>query len=159
MRNLRPDSVPHAPGLKRVIGVLKDELDPDSDATHSNVSAPSDDLSFLDPPETPGELGRLGPYQVQEVLGQGGMGIVLKAFDPTLHRAVAIKILAPQLAASSAARQRFAREARAAAAIRNEHVVAIHAVERLEGTCLTWSWSIIPGSSLQERIDRTARWT
>ena len=155
MRNLRPDAAAHAPGLKRVIGVLKDELDPDSDATHSNVSAPSDDLSFLDPSETPGELGRLGPYRVQEVLGQGGMGIVMKAFDPTLHRAVAIKILAPQLAASSSARQRFAREAKAAAAIRNEHVVAIHAVNEWKGLPFL-VMEYIPGSSLQARIDRTA---
>ena len=155
MRNLRPDAAADAPGLKRVIGVLKDELDPDSDATHSNVSAPSDDLSFLDPSETPGELGKLGPYRVQEVLGQGGMGIVMKAFDPTLHRAVAIKILAPQLAASSSARQRFAREAKAAAAIRNEHVVAIHAVNEWKGLPFL-VMEYIPGSSLQARIDRTA---
>ena len=155
MRNLRPDAAADAPGLKRVIGALKDELDPDSDVTHSNVSTPSADLSFLDPSDTPGELGTLGPYRVQEVLGQGGMGIVMKAFDPTLHRAVAIKILAPQLAASSSARQRFAREAKAAAAIRNEHVVAIHAVNEWKGLPFL-VMEYIPGSSLQARIDRTA---
>ena len=64
-----------------------------------------------------------------EVLGQGGFGIVFKAFDEMLHRVVAIKVMAPQLAATSPARKRFLREARAAAAIRHENVVAIYAVE------------------------------
>ena len=83
------------------------------------------------------------------------MGVVLKAFDPTLHRSVAIKVLAPQLATSSSARQRFAREARAAAAIRNEHVVAIHSVDEWKGLPYL-VMEFIPGSSLQARIDRTA---
>ena len=83
------------------------------------------------------------------------MGIVLKAFDPALHRVVAIKVLAPQLATSGSARQRFAREARAAAAVRNEHVVAIHAVDEWKGLPYL-VMQFIPGISLQERIDRTA---
>ena len=83
------------------------------------------------------------------------MGIVLKAFDPALHRAVAIKVLAPQLATNNSARQRFAREARAAAAIRNEHVVAIHAVDEWKGLPYL-VMEFIPGRSLQDRIDRTA---
>jgi len=155
MENLREGPAADSPGLKRVIGVLKDELEPELDTTSSTVSAPSEILGFLDPSDAPGDLGKLGPYRVQEVLGQGGMGIVLKAFDPTLHRTVAIKILAPQLATSSSARQRFAREARAAAAIRNEHVVAIHSVDEWKGLPFL-VMEFIPGSSLQARIDRSA---
>jgi hypothetical protein len=86
------------------------------------------DLSFLAPPSKPGSLGRLDHYEVLGVVGKGGMGIVLRARDTKLERVVAIKVLAAPLAASGAARQRFAREARATAAIRDEHVVAIHAV-------------------------------
>ncbi len=56
------------------------------------------------------------------------MGIVLKGFDPLLRRTVAIKVLAPQLVASSTGQQRFLREAQAAAAVTHEHVVAIHRV-------------------------------
>ena len=87
------------------------------------------------------------------VIGQGGMGIVLKAFDSALDRAVALKVLAPQLAASGAARRRFAREARAAAAVVHEHVVAIHAVNSWRGLPYL-VMQHVPGHSLQERIDR-----
>ena len=66
-----------------------------------------------------------------QVLGSGGFGTVVKAFDEKLHRLVAIKVMAPLLAATSPARKRFLREARAAAAVRHENVVAIHAVEDL----------------------------
>ena len=55
-------------------------------------------LEFLLPSDLPGSIGRLGTYEVTQVVGQGGMGIVLKAFDPALHRVVAVKILAPYLA-------------------------------------------------------------
>jgi eukaryotic-like serine/threonine-protein kinase len=110
-------------------------------------------LDFLASSDTAGSLGRLGPYEVTELLGSGGFGVVLKAFDPALGRVVAIKVLAPQLATSAAARTRFAREARAAAAVVHDHVVAIHAVD---------SWNNLPylvmpfvaGLSLQERVDR-----
>ena len=78
---------------------------------------------------------------------------MLKAFDPTLGRAVAIKVLAPQLATSAAARSRFAREARAAAAVVHDHVVAIHAVDSWNGLPYL-VMPFIPGQSLQERVDR-----
>src|SRR5262245_44091020 len=68
-------------------------------------------LAFLAPSDRPGSLGRLGHYEVLELVGQGGMGMVFRAFDEKLRRVVAIKVLAPQLAASGTARQRFVREA------------------------------------------------
>ncbi|HND51778.1 MAG TPA: serine/threonine-protein kinase, partial [Pirellulaceae bacterium] len=83
----------------------------------------------------------------------GGMGVVLKAFDTELNRPVAIKVLAPHLAASGAARQRFAREARAAAAVVHEHVVAIHNVES-DGTLPFLVMQFVDGEPLQSRIDR-----
>src|SRR5262245_28257022 len=75
---------------------------------------------LLGPPSHPEMLGRLGRYEVERLIGAGGMGIVFKGFDTELNRPVAIKVLAPHLAGSGAARQRFAREARAAAAVVHE---------------------------------------
>lgn len=53
------------------------------------------DLSFLQTSPVPGSLGRLGHYEIHAVLGQGGCGIVLKAFDELLQRVVAIKVMSP----------------------------------------------------------------
>jgi tRNA A-37 threonylcarbamoyl transferase component Bud32/sugar lactone lactonase YvrE len=85
-------------------------------------------MSFLAPSSEPGSLGRLDHYEILEVIGRGGTGIVLRARDSKLLRVVALKVLAAALAASGSARQRFAREARAAAAVRDDHVIDIHAV-------------------------------
>jgi hypothetical protein len=108
----------------------------------------------LSPSDNPAMLGCLGPYEVAEVIGRGGMGIVLKGFDRDLNRYVAIKVLAPHLATSAAARQRFAREARAAAAVVHDHIVAIHAVDNA-GRLPYLVMPYVTGQSLQERLDRT----
>src|SRR5262249_33281706 len=88
-----------------------------------------DALAFLAPSDKPDSLGRIGHYEVLEVLGKGGFGIVFRAFDDVLQRVVAVKVLAPQMAATSPARKRFLREARAAAAVKHDNVVQIHATE------------------------------
>src|SRR5262245_57569356 len=111
-------------------------------------------LDFLAASQRPGSLGRLGHYEVLEVVGTGGMGVVLRAFDDKLHRVVAIKVLAPQLAASGSARQRFVREARAAAAVTHDNVIALHAVED-QGPVPYLVMQLIHGSTLQEKLDRT----
>src|SRR5262245_61116802 len=87
----------------------------------------ADDLGFLDPSDEPGSLGQLGHYQVSAIIGRGGMGIVLRAFDEKLHRLVAIKVMTARLAADDAFRKRFLREARAAAAVSHDHLVTVHA--------------------------------
>ncbi len=108
---------------------------------------------LLAPPSHPEMLGRIGRYEVERLIGAGGMGVVFKAFDTELNRPVAVKVLAPYLAGSGAARQRFAREARAAAAIVHEHVVAIHNVES-DGESPFLVMQFVAGESLQQRIDR-----
>jgi hypothetical protein len=110
-------------------------------------------LDFLTRSDQPGVLGTLGRYQVLEVLGRGAFGIVLKALDPDLLRPVAIKVLAPYLAHSGTARQRFIREARAAAAVSHDHVVKIHGVET-SGQLPYLVMEYVTGISLQSRLDR-----
>jgi hypothetical protein len=129
-------------------------LDEPADETRE-AGVPADDLwlTFLDPPASEGHIGRLGPYEVVEVLGRGGMGLVLKAHDPALNRFVAIKVLAPHLSGTAAARRRFAREAKAVAAVSHERVVAIYSVDsagRLP--CIVMEY--VAGKSLQQRIDQ-----
>jgi serine/threonine protein kinase len=97
--------------------------------TASERVAEAPTLDFLSPRERPDALGRLGHYDILAVVGSGGFGVVLKAFDSQLHRVVAIKALNPSLAASATARRRFVREARTAAAINHENVVNTYAVE------------------------------
>jgi WD40 repeat protein/tRNA A-37 threonylcarbamoyl transferase component Bud32 len=111
-------------------------------------------LSLLSPPGGPGSLGRLRHYDVLAVIGRGGMGIVLKALDEVLKRIVAIKVMSPTLAAMASARKRFIREAQAAAAVRDDHVVNIHAVEELKGLPYL-VMEYVGGISLQERLDRS----
>ena len=109
-------------------------------------------LQILGPSDDPRAGGRIGPFEVVGVVGSGGMGIVLKARDPALDRFVAIKLLAPHLASSPSARQRFAREARAAAAVIHENVIAIYQVAH-------WNdlpylvMPYLPDPTLQARIE------
>lgn len=109
-------------------------------------------IGWLDPTDDPRMLGRLGGYEIAGVIGSGGMGVVLKGFDASLNRFVAIKLLAPHLAGNGASRQRFAREAQAAAAVVHENVIAIHSVSEFNDL----PYLVMPyvrGMSLQKRID------
>ncbi len=108
---------------------------------------------LLQPPTHPEMLGRLGRYEIERLIGSGGMGVVFKAFDTDLNRPVAIKVLAPHLAGIGAARQRFAREARAVAAVVHEHIVAIYNVESNDPAPFL-VMQYVAGESLQQRIDR-----
>ncbi len=130
--------------LRQVVEQLKRE---------EPVPADAWDLPSLRPADQPGLLGLLGPYEVQEVLGRGGMGVVLKAFDPALNRVVALKVLGPGLAGSPTARCRFVREARAAAAVTHEHVVTVHGVSE-DGDLPFLVMQYVAGESLQTRLDR-----
>ncbi len=111
---------------------------------------------LLEPSNDHRYLGRLGHYDVISPLGHGGMGIVLRAHDAVLNREVALKILAPHLSHQPNARERFAREARAAAAINHDNVLSIHAVSEAAGL----PYLVMPyvvGRSLAERIEREGR--
>lgn len=109
--------------------------------------------SILDEPRHPEMLGRIGRYDIERLIGSGGMGIVFKGFDTELNRPVAIKVLAPSIAYHGGARQRFSREAKAAAAVVHEHVVPIYNVES-SGELPYLVMHYAQGDSLQNRIDK-----
>ncbi|MEO2028145.1 MAG: serine/threonine-protein kinase [Fuerstiella sp.] len=108
---------------------------------------------LLSPPAHPEMLGRIGRYDVECLIGSGGMGVVFKAHDTELNRSVAVKLLAPYLAGNGSARKRFAREARSAAGVVDDHVVPIHNVES-EHQSPFLVMQYIAGGSLQEKLDR-----
>jgi serine/threonine protein kinase len=109
-------------------------------------------LQQLAPTDDPAMLGRIGGYEVSGVVGAGGMGVVLKAHDRSLDRIVAIKVMSPHLASNGSARKRFAREAKAAAAVLHPNVIAIHRVAS-DDACPYLVMPYLRGASLQKRID------
>jgi serine/threonine protein kinase len=94
---------------------------------------------------------RLGPYEIVSLLGAGGMGEVYRARDTRLGRDVAIKLLAPALAADTNAVARFEREARAVAALSHPNILALHDVGRENSTAYVVT-ELLDGSSLRERL-------
>ena len=102
----------------------------DDPATRAGGTAP--EPSFA-PAEHSGEVGTFGRYRVLKKLGHGGMGAVYLAFDSSLDRKIALKVMLPQYAAGADARGRFLREARSAAKIKSDHVVTIHDVGEERG--------------------------
>lgn len=105
-------------------------------------------------PEEQVEMKVLDHYELIEQVGQGAFGTVYRAHDAKLQRVVAIKMLSPEVAASGTARQRFIREARAAAAVTHENVVAIHAIEEKHRPPYI-VMQMIDGFSLQEKLNET----
>lgn len=108
-------------------------------------------LGFLSPTDDPRMMGRLGSYEIAGIVGYGGMGIVLKGFDASLNRYAAVKVLAPHLATSGAAKRRFHREAKAAAAVVHDNVIEIFGVHEVCGLPFL-AMPYVRGTSLERRI-------
>ncbi len=98
---------------------------------------------------------RLGRYEILSTLGRGGMGVVFKARDTVLERTVAIKTLGPLLADNEVARKRFMREGRAAAAVKDQHVVTVYGVEEHAGAPYI-VLEFVEGGSLEGLLARAA---
>lgn len=127
-----------------------------SEVEQANHPANSDNphwvVGFLDPPKTADSIGAIGDMAVTQIIGQGGMGIVLKVHDTRLQRWLAVKLLSPMLASAGVARQRFLREAQAAAAVVHPNIVPIYAVS----TERQLPYLIMPyvaGGNLQQMLD------
>lgn len=134
---------------------LAERNDAVEDPQDELLPLPPVDLSFLDEPSHPEMLGRIGRYDVEGLIGRGGMGVVLRAYDSDLHRTVAVKVMAPEWAASDQARQRFAREAQAAASVAHEHVIPIYNVEANAAPPF-FVMRFIPGVTLERWVQANA---
>ncbi|MEL7335076.1 MAG: serine/threonine-protein kinase, partial [Planctomycetota bacterium] len=121
------------------------------DAIPPQESTTASQTPFLQPTTHPDSLGTFGRYEIMEILGRGGMGIVMRGFDPALNRLCAIKVLAPELASSAAARRRFSREAKSAAAVVHQHVIPIQTVDEENGLPYL-IMPVVEGCSLEQRV-------
>jgi serine/threonine protein kinase len=147
------ESITDVAGISRIMGDFRTKPKQDSQhlkqaidrlhseatyfhSAHSTLNARSDftaTIPQLQPSMKQGFMGRLGDIQIKRVLGQGGMGVVFEGLDAVLNRTVAVKVLSPHLLNHPDAKDRFVREAQAAAALLHENVVAIHGIHEAEG--------------------------
>ena len=154
----RPAIVPPEPETAPTRAYRTPEAEVGDGATRTQGEVADEDVddapASLQPAGRPDSLGRIGHYEVLEVLGKGGFGIVFRAFDEELQRVVAVKVLAPSMAATSPARKRFIREAQSAARVKHENVVQIYKVSRDDERLPYLEMEFVSGETLQARLDR-----
>src|SRR5262249_42357805 len=123
--------------------ILMEELKPQREDAPGKVPRPPHGKGFV--------LERLGDYRIVREIGRGGMGIVYEAEQEALGRRVAIKVLPPHLLADEKLRQRFRREAQAAARLHHTNIVPVFGVGEQEGFCY-YVMQLIAGQGLDRVI-------
>lgn len=123
------------------------------DATGFDATATDFAVHYLSPATAPDAIGQLDDIEILDVVGRGGMGVVLKGRQSSMQRLVAVKVLRPDLAAHGVARRRFLREAQAIAAVAHPNVMPIHAVVTT-GRLLYLVMPFLDCESLEQRMQR-----
>ena len=102
-------------------------------------------------------IGRLGEFEIQEEIASGGMGVVFRGIDHELDRTVAVKMLLPHYTSSDEAKERFIREATAAATVEHEHVLPIYTVDKTSALLPFFVMRYVEGESLDSRLRREGK--
>lgn len=134
--------------LQRVMNAVVEQ------AGATRTQAPADDeIRFPGPPGPKAPLGRLGSYRIESRMAEGAQGILFRAWDERLQRTVAIKVLRHAANVSPTMRERFAREARAAAALNDERIVRIHEIGSEPDFPPFIVMEHVPGKSLRQLME------
>ena len=96
---------------------------------------------------------KLGPYEIQSLLGEGGMGEVYRARDTRLERTVAIKILPKEMSADATRKQRFEREAKTISSLNHPHICVLHDIGSQDGVDYL-VMECVEGESLAKRLEK-----
>ncbi|MEO5720498.1 MAG: protein kinase [Chthoniobacterales bacterium] len=135
--------------LRREATRLLEAHEKAGDFIESPAFATTPEFLLADPDALIGD--RLGHYQIESVLGLGGMGVVYLARDEKLGRQVGLKLLPPSLVADEAQLERLQREARTASALNHPNIVTIHEIGEVNGTHYI-ATEYIEGITLRERL-------
>jgi WD40 repeat protein len=152
-----PGQSPPPPPVKEEVTQPPPSASDVTSSSHSGEPEHAASLTaFLAPPQADDELGRLGGFRILKILGHGGMGVVYRAEDVQLRRPVALKAMLPGLGARAKARERFLREARAAASLKHDHIVTIHQVGEERGAPFL-AMEFLEGEPLDQRLKRQGK--
>jgi len=156
LRGEEPDTdefVKKYPGLDRKIREGIKELQNINALFDSLVQA--DESDFEDTAAGEELVGRkVGSFEIVEMIGRGGMGVVYLAHDTKLDRSVAIKSMPAELQASSTAQARFQREAKLLASLNHPNIAAIHDILEQDESAGYLILEYVPGETLAQRIAR-----
>lgn len=139
------------PSIAQEVTSLLDAHDRASNQGFLEAPAAALDPTLLDDDGSALVGKRLGPYSIEEVIGRGGMGVVFRAEDTRLGRAVALKIVPPRLTTDEGLRERLRREARAAAALSHPAIATVFALEECDGQWVLAS-ELVRGRTLREEL-------
>ncbi len=142
-----------APFLEAGRATAEDESPPDY-LTSRLIASRQNGLGPASSPVPEEDLPRpFGPYSLEKILGRGASGTVYQAHDPELNRQIAVKILSPELALLPESRERFLREAQAAASLQHENLMPVFAVHQ-DTPFPSLTMPLLEGETLQQKLDR-----
>jgi len=124
------------------------------DVPIARIALPSGTDAFVDSPSAMATDRRVGAYQLLDLVGQGGMGVVYKARDTRLDRYVALKFLSPHLSTHPEAKARFVQEARAASALDHANICTIYDIGESDDGRLFMAMTFCTGQTLKQKMAR-----